>query len=284
MVNSPAPRTDPWWNMSDSGNMSSPSARTSGQRPFYAAHADAYDLLVTDPVEPWTEAVHERLTAPPQPPRAGSPTPADQLERTDQVTTTILDAGCGTGRHAAALIAKGHRVDLADASAPLLAIARRRCPAARAYLADLCNLEIPTRYDAVTCRGVLNDMVTDRERSAAIRALAKVVAPGGLLLLDVREENASRERADGVTRDRTVALDPDTHLTFTARTTWTDGLLHVHERYSLTGRQPVTYEFTMRPWSEAELRHHLQEAGLRQIETRPGVGRKTSDRLFVIAS
>ncbi|MHA6629757.1 hypothetical protein ACU61A_30325 [Pseudonocardia sichuanensis] len=30
-------------------------------RPFYAAYASAYDLLVTDPVEPWVRAVHARL-------------------------------------------------------------------------------------------------------------------------------------------------------------------------------------------------------------------------------
>jgi hypothetical protein len=30
-------------------------------KPFYADHAEAYDLLVTDPVDPWVEAVHERL-------------------------------------------------------------------------------------------------------------------------------------------------------------------------------------------------------------------------------
>jgi hypothetical protein len=33
----------------------------SGARPFYADYAEAYDLLVTDPVEPWVEAVHDRL-------------------------------------------------------------------------------------------------------------------------------------------------------------------------------------------------------------------------------
>ena len=76
--------------------VTSHSAAVSRTRPFYARHAQAYDLLVTDPVEPWVQAVHERLV------RAGRP------------ATWILDAGCGTGRHAAALTALGHHVDLAE--------------------------------------------------------------------------------------------------------------------------------------------------------------------------
>ena len=63
--------------------MSSDSARVSRERPFYADYAEAYDLLMTDPVEPWVEAVHDRLLA------GGWP------------SAMVLDAGCGTGRHAA---------------------------------------------------------------------------------------------------------------------------------------------------------------------------------------
>ena len=260
MVNSSAPRTYPWWNMSDSGKMSSRSAQASNERPFYADHADAYDLLITDPVEPWVDAVHEKLAG----------------------RSTILDAGCGTGRHAAALIARGHHVDLADAAEHLLAIARLRCPSARAYLADLCTLRTPATYDAVTCRGVLNDLVTDEERDAAIHTLAALSSR--LLLLDVREQTASRVRVTGVTRARTVTLSPAHSLTYTTRTTWEAGLLRVHEQYELTGASPRVYDFTMRPWTTDELTGRLREAGLVDIEIRPGVGRKTPDRLFVIAS
>ena len=62
--------------------MTTPSARVSAERPFSSRHADAYDLLITDPVEPWVDAVHDRLV------RAGRP------------RARVLDAGCGTGRHA----------------------------------------------------------------------------------------------------------------------------------------------------------------------------------------
>jgi hypothetical protein len=50
------------------------SERASVTRPFYAAHGEAYDLPITDPVEPWVEAVDARLHER-APPAAGARTP-----------------------------------------------------------------------------------------------------------------------------------------------------------------------------------------------------------------
>ncbi|WP_271189436.1 class I SAM-dependent methyltransferase [Dactylosporangium matsuzakiense] len=249
--------------------MTSASAKTSRERPFYSLHADAYDLLINDPVDSWVDAVHARLSS------AG------------RWPASVLDAGCGTGRHAAALIARGHRVDLVDASAELLSLAAQRCPSARALLADLCTLQIPSAYDAVTCRGVLNDMITDQDRMSAVQHLAESLRPGGLLFLDVREAQASRQRADGVTRTRRVDLGDGASLTFHARSTWRHGTLHVEERYDLArpgaAGQRSSYAFAMRPWTESELRAMLHASGLSSVEISAGVGRRTADRLFVVA-
>lgn len=160
---------------------------------------------MTDPVEPWVEAVHERLVS------------------HGWSSALVLDAGCGTGRYAAALAAKGHRVDLADASARLLAQAASRTPSARALCVDLCTFVTGTAYQAVTCRGVLNDMTTDAERDAVLRAFADALVEGGLLLLDVRETDGSRRRADGIPRHRTVDFRRASHPS-----------LHQHRR--LAGR------------------------------------------------
>jgi SAM-dependent methyltransferase len=200
----------------------------------------------------------------------------------------VLDAGCGTGRHAAALIAKGHRVDLADASHELLARASERCPGARALLVDLCTLDLRCEYDAVACRGVLNDMTADEERESVIASLTTCLRPGGLLFLDVREAAASRLRADGGRRCIVADLGEKGELRFSTRTSWQRGLLGVEERYELVddGRvaQQSTYDFIMRPWSRAELSSVLRRNGMQRIDITSGVGRRTSDRLFVIAS
>lgn len=238
------------------------SAQVSSERPFYARYAEAYDLLVTDPVEPWVVAVHDRLAP----------------------SAAVLDAGCGTGRHAAGLIARGHRVDLVDASPELLSLAVRRCPASRAVRADLCTMTARPEYDAVTCRGVLNDMVTDGERTSAVASLAAHLRPGGQLFLDVRERDASQERIDGAVRTKQVTLPDGAQLTFTARTTWDGGLMRVEESYLVAGQPPAAYHFVMRPWTGPELRTALHAAGLHRVDIRPGVGRRTADRLFVVAS
>lgn len=250
--------------------VTSMSARASTERPFYGLHAEAYDLLITDPVGPWVTAVHNRML------------------REGRREASILDAGCGTGRHAAGLIAKGHRVDLADASVALLSQAAERCPASRTFRVDLCIMHMPQSYEAVTCRGVLNDMTTEQERSSAMTSLAQSLLPGGLLFLDVREERGSWQRADGTRRSRTVDLAPGRQLTFSSATTWDAGLLRVTEQYHLVieGQAPqsCTYHFTMRPWSTSELHERLHENGMRRIEISHGVGRRTCDRLFVVAS
>lgn len=255
---------------SDNCVVTSRSARITSERPFYDLHADAYDALITDPVQPWVEAVHARLIG------AGVR------------SASILDAGCGTGRHAAALAGLGHRVTLMDASASLLAIAARRCPDSRVILADICAPAMEEEFDAVTCRGVLNDLVEDQERDDALGSLAALVAGGGMLVVDIRDADASRQRAYGTWRTTEVALVDGARLRFSSRPSWRAGLIVVEERYEiLDGADPVSppreYIFQMRPWTHAEVKARLDKAGFKRIEIEPGVGRRTADRLLVTA-
>lgn len=249
--------------------MGSKSSQVSGERPFYDRHADAYDALITDPVEPWVEAVYRRL------------------HDAGYDSARVLDAGCGTGRHAQALAAHGHRVALLDASARLLEIARRRCPGADFWQTDICSPAIDAVFDAVMCRGVLNDLVLDDERKAVLGAFGALCDRGGLLLLDVREATASAPRAAGQIRPSTVSLSDGTSLVFTSRPVWTHRRIVVEERYELTSPdgQSVSHEylFEMRPWEREELSDHLTASGFTNIEMDPGVGRRTADRLFVVA-
>lgn len=247
--------------------MKSESAAIANERPFYARYASAYDLLVADPVEPWILAVQTAL---------GS-SPSEGL--------SLLDAGCGTGRHAAAFVEAGFTVDVADASEPLLAEARRRCPDARAHQVDLTDFDLGRRFDVVTCRGVLNDVTSVDDRRSAIRCLADHVAPGGHLILDVRERAATAARGP---RSTTKEVDtPEGLLTFDNETNWIEPLLHSEETFTLahpSGRvETAHFSFVMRPWTESEVQEALAEAGLDVVEVGPAAYRPADDRLFVHA-
>jgi hypothetical protein len=85
----------------------------------------------------------------------------------------------------------------------------------RPLRADLCALTLGSRYQAVTFRGVLNDMTTATERNAVLRAFAGALSDRGMLMLDVHQPDGSRRRADGVRRRRTA--DP---LGARALSTW----------------------------------------------------------------
>lgn len=110
---------------------------------------------------------------------------------------TVLDAACGSGGHALWLAQQGYRVAGADVSPAMIAIAHRK--AAKVGLdvpftiAPLSNLQlpiptpqspIPNPYDAVLCLGnSLPHLLTQEELIAALRGMADVLRPGGLLVL-----------------------------------------------------------------------------------------------------
>lgn len=96
--------------------------------------------------------------------------------------TTVLDAGCGSGRLTVALARTGARVTGLDTSVEALREARRRAVDAGVDLelvrADM-DAPLPfadARFDAVTSR--LSLMVA-RDPVSTIRELARVLAPGG---------------------------------------------------------------------------------------------------------
>jgi SAM-dependent methyltransferase len=220
-------------------------------RPLYDAYAWAYDAVVARPAGGSAEAVAGRL--------ADAVVPAGAL---------VIDAGCGTGRYARALAEAGFRVIGIDRSAALLAQAGG---SATYVCADLLAWQPPEPAAAVLCRGVLNDLIEDGERAAALSAFAAWLRPGGVLLADVRDWDATAARyAEQPRHRRTVEglefaseteLDPARHL------------MRVHERYD--GKPS---EFAMRPWTEAELRAHAAAAGFASVDVR-----LEGDRLFVLA-
>src|SRR5258708_32972168 len=61
---------------------------------------------------------------------------------------SILDAGCGTGRHASALAEAAYDVVGVDASTPMIEQAKSRTSSKSTFhVADLCHLDLGIKFD-----------------------------------------------------------------------------------------------------------------------------------------
>ena len=117
----------------------------------------------------------------------------------------VVDIGGGTGGFAVRLAEQGHTVTVVDPSPDALAALDRRADEAgvaglvtgvQGDLADLADLHIygdidevsPGAADVVLCHGVL-EVVPDP--AAALRTIAEVLRPGGLLSLLVAQRHAA---------------------------------------------------------------------------------------------
>jgi SAM-dependent methyltransferase len=100
----------------------------------------------------------------------------------------VLDVPCGSGRHALALAARGHRltgVDIAPEN-----IARAKSTAAARQLAvewheaDMRELPWTDTFDAAYCMGNSFGYLDDDGNAAFLRAVARALKPGARFLID----------------------------------------------------------------------------------------------------
>lgn len=247
-------------------------------RPFYTDYAWAFDLLIDRPVGKDCRAIADWL-----------------IERGVVPGATLLDAGCGTGRYAIELARRGFIVEGIDRSPELIAIAAQatldRSSAVSFRVGDL--LTLPTnRYDAILCRGVLNDVIDDEARQRVFVSFAQALRPGGVLVLDVREWEATKERK---LREPLFRKSVDTErgrLTFSSHTTVDPEnqqllLSETHVLFDDDGAHVSDYEFVMRCWTQAELDSFLDRAGFGDIAHYgaydPTVKMGETDRLVVVS-
>jgi SAM-dependent methyltransferase len=110
---------------------------------------------------------------------------------------TVLDVCCGTGLMSAELVALGYRVSGVDASAAMLARARRRLgadvPLTRATLPDLGTGAVVDA--AVSTLDGLNYLTPDAFR-ATLAALSSRIRPGGWCVFDLHTDAMMAFAAD----------------------------------------------------------------------------------------
>lgn len=103
---------------------------------------------------------------------------------------TVLDCACGTGWHAIELARRGYRVSASDASAQMIARARKNAeregtpfPIAVARFDELPKT-FDTPFDAVLCLGnSLVHVLNDDALAASLSAMRATLRKGGVLIL-----------------------------------------------------------------------------------------------------
>ena len=209
----------------------------------------------------------------------GHPATARLLGRTPP-GSAVLDAACGTGSSAAALARRGFRVRATDGSDAMVAMAAAKfrrehldIPLATCLWADL-PATVGERFDVVLCLG--NSLVHTGSREAMIEALSglrQMAGPGGHVVVDTRNwEQLHAERRVVRVKDRVVTRDGRRCVTLyvweipdrlgdetTARIVF---LFEDGDRI-----EPHEYRVGFRPFTHAELRERLAEAGLCEVDT-----------------
>jgi len=247
-------------------------------RPFYSEYAWAFDLLIDRPVRKECAAITAWF-----------------IERGVLPGATLLDAGCGTGRYAGELARRGYAVEGVDQSSELIETARqsvgRHGNSVSFRVGDLLALPAAS-YDGILCRGVLNDVVDEDARRSVFAAFAGALRPKGVLILDVREWEATRDRKkrEPVFRKRVetdrgtltftsiTELDPDRHQLLLSET---------HTLVNDAGEQATDYQFVMRCWTRIELEAVLVRNGFTSVAYfgayDPAVHAGATDRLVAVA-
>jgi len=131
---------------------------------------------------------------------------------------TVLDVGCGTGRHAVELAARGMVVHGVDISERFIDVARARIDdVVRSRLRferlDARALPFDGSFDAVVClcQGAFGMMTADGDDEAVVAGMARALRPGGGLALTAFNAyfvvkyhlEADFDAATGVSHERT---------------------------------------------------------------------------------
>jgi SAM-dependent methyltransferase len=110
--------------------------------------------------------------------------------------TSVLELGCGTGTILAGL-GSGLTLTGLDLSPEMLAVARRRCPRATFYEADMTSFALDPRFDVALCVfDTLNHVTTFEGWTDLFERVHEHLVPGGLFLFDVNTLGRLRELGD----------------------------------------------------------------------------------------
>lgn len=240
-------------------------------RPFYEKYAWVYDRIITRNIS----------------------VECDFIENCFEGKKTLFDAGCGTGNYSIELAKRNFSVTAFDASESLMEVAKIKADKEKAEIefihGNLLNLPKEKKFDAVLCRGVLNDIISNSERKRVFSEFAKVLLPGGMIILDVREWSESAKlKKESPQFEKKINIDGELlEFRATTRLDVENRQLLIKEEHKYKGNYD-TYDFIMKCWTKEELLNILKHSGFLNIELFGGYDRKipvgSTDRIVVVGS
>ncbi len=75
----------------------------------------------------------------------------NEIIKKENAQISLLDLACGTGKHVSYFMQNGLRCDGLDGNADIIKVAKQNNPRATFYHQDLNHLQMPHKYDVVTC-------------------------------------------------------------------------------------------------------------------------------------
>lgn len=106
------------------------------------------------------------------------------IQTLDPAAKSLLDVGCGTGRHLQ-FLSENFDASGFDLDAGLIKEARKRNPGLALHVADMTNFDLGQKYDVITCLFSAIAYVETVERMrASIACMARHLRPGGLLIIE----------------------------------------------------------------------------------------------------
>lgn len=181
---------------------------------------------------------------------------------------SLVDFGCGTGRHMAALAAAGLRVAGADSSRVMRRLARGNLGGTTARITDSLS-KLRGAYDGVmTIGNTLPSVQSEAALLLTFRQMRALTRPGGILLVQVRnyeELSADQVVTTGLRETPDAIYFRAYHVEPVARGTRTVHL-HAFKLDRSQGRLGVSGTIgRLRGWSRSQLRASLRSAGYTSI-------------------
>jgi 2-polyprenyl-3-methyl-5-hydroxy-6-metoxy-1,4-benzoquinol methylase len=136
--------------------------------------------------------------------------------------SSVLDAGCGTGRVARELARRGVDTVGVDLDRSMIETARQLAPELVWVLGDLSTMEIGRRFDVVVMAGNVPIFAPGEHRAAMVTGCARHIEPGGCLIAGFQlDRGYSLDDYDGHCRQ--AGLEPDGRWATWSGTPFADG-------------------------------------------------------------